>query len=281
VKTAELVRAAQPIIKDEDGAAVAPIVAQINELAEQDFGSYEGVSFLARQPGSKVSGKEAHRAIHKDDPGFVDMEPRESMIRRVDVFLDDYLMPVVQAVATSPVSVAIVSHGITLSVLWRRLLHRLPPRSVSLHPEVLSRYTGIDLGRIGGWSNTGYLDLEIAYTVIAQMASPAGQALDNSLVSTEANTQPQIVTSNSPLRTSDSTDLEQDITHNNAAFDTSSETTKTVARDVFVGWTVTVHAVNSRAHLTGLKRTGGGVGSARFDDKQKSIDTFFKRRKVE
>lgn len=281
MKTAELVRAAQPIIKDEDGVVVMPVVAQINELAEQDFGSYEGVSFLARQPGSKVSGKEAHRTVHKDDPGFVDMESRESMTRRVDVFLDDYLMPVVQAIATSPVSVAIVSHGITLSVLWRRLLHRLPPRSVSLHPEVSSRYTGIDLERIGGWSNTGYLELEIAYTVITQMASPAGQPLGNSLVSTEANTQPQIVTLDSSPNTSDPAVFEQDFAHDDSTINTTSETTKIVARHVFVGWTVAVHAVNSRAHLTGLKRTGGGVGSARFDDKQKSIDTFFKRRKVE
>jgi hypothetical protein len=48
---------------------------------------------------------------------------------------------------------------------------------------------------------------------------------------------------------------------------------------VFEGWTITVNAVNSRLHLQGLKRTGGGVGSARHDDKQQGIETFFKKRK--
>jgi broad specificity phosphatase PhoE len=281
VRTAELVRNAQPVIKDEEGKVVAPIVAQINELAEQDFGSYEGVSFLARQPGSKMSGKDAHRAIHKDDPGFVDMEARESMVQRVDVFLDGHLMPVVQAVATTPLCIAIVSHGITLSVLWRRLLHRMPPRSVSVHPEVSAKYTGIDLGRIGGWSNTGYLELEITYTELPQSLVIAKAApTDTKDELAEAKDEAQASTSDSARTTSPVSKIAR-TEADDASADVSAQVTKAATKKTFVGWNVAVHAVNSRAHLTYLKRTGGGVGSARHDDKQKSIDTFFKKRKKE
>jgi phage baseplate assembly protein gpV len=47
------------------------------------------------------------------------------------------------------------------------------------------------------------------------------------------------------------------------------------------GWNTTILAINGKDHLKGLKRTGGGVGSSRHDTSQKSIETFFKRRKVE
>lgn len=46
-----------------------------------------------------------------------------------------------------------------------------------------------------------------------------------------------------------------------------------------------IKGVNCTDHLTGLKKTRGGIGSARFDDKQKSIDSFFgskaKKRKAD
>ena len=281
VKTAELVRVAQPVHKNGAGDVVAPITAQITELAEQDFGSYEGVSFLARQPGSKVSGKDSHRALHKDDPDFVDVESRDSMIRRLDVFLDNHLVPIIQAVATTPLCVAVVSHGITLSVLWRRLLNRMPPRSVSVHPEVLAKYSGIDLERIGGWGNTGYLELDITYSVLTTSvpvdpplrpeAGPSSTTNGPALKGTE-----DPISATTPTRTSP---LPPDVPLSTSKSSPMSPTK--VGSNRFVGWTVLVCAVNSREHLVGLKRTGGGVGSSRHDDKQKSIDTFFKRRKVE
>lgn len=46
-----------------------------------------------------------------------------------------------------------------------------------------------------------------------------------------------------------------------------------------------INWVNCTDHLEGLKKTRGGIGSARFDDKQKSIDSFFavkaKKRKAD
>ena len=39
-------------------------------------------------------------------------------------------------------------------------------------------------------------------------------------------------------------------------------------------------AVNSKEHLANLKRTRGGVGSSASDDKQKRLDTFFKKPRI-
>lgn len=60
----------------------------------------------------------------------------------------------------------------------------------------------------------------------------------------------------------------------------SSSASPTTPRD----WTqVSMHVsrVNVTDHLKGLRKTRGGIGSARFDDKQKTIESFFtKKRKL-
>ncbi|KAK6359252.1 hypothetical protein TWF696_000415 [Orbilia brochopaga] len=47
---------------------------------------------------------------------------------------------------------------------------------------------------------------------------------------------------------------------------------------VGVGMTVVIEGVNEKTHLAGLKRTGGGIGSERFDERQTKVDAFFSRR---
>ena len=47
----------------------------------------------------------------------------------------------------------------------------------------------------------------------------------------------------------------------------------------FYDCSMTVHAINGRDHLLDLKRARGGIGSAAYDTKQKSLDGFFKRPK--
>jgi broad specificity phosphatase PhoE len=280
VKTAEHIRKAQPEVRDNQGDIVMPIVAQARELAEQDFGSYEGVSFFARRPGSKASGKDAHRALHKEDPGFVDVESKDSMIRRVDIFLNDHLVPIVQTPSPTPLAIAVVSHGITLSVLWRRLLQRLPPRSVTVHPEVLARYNSIDLERLGGWSNTGYLRLDVTYQILVPVSTKkrfVGPVPTESAV-VSAVELPD-TSASGPFASQPAIDsVSEDIGDGSIV---APVAVPSVLLQILEGWSVTVCAVNSRQHLLGLKRTGGGVGSARHDDKQKSIDTFFKRCRVE
>ncbi|KAI0147730.1 histidine phosphatase superfamily [Xylariaceae sp. FL1272] len=40
-------------------------------------------------------------------------------------------------------------------------------------------------------------------------------------------------------------------------------------------WHMAIEAVNSLDHLVGLKKTRGGIGSAKFDSKQRTMDSFF------
>ncbi|ELQ43807.1 phosphoglycerate mutase family protein [Pyricularia oryzae] len=42
--------------------------------------------------------------------------------------------------------------------------------------------------------------------------------------------------------------------------------------------TMSVISVNNSRHLDGLKKTRGGIGSAQFDSKQKTMDSFFSRK---
>ncbi|KAK5133389.1 hypothetical protein LTR16_009660, partial [Cryomyces antarcticus] len=108
-KTGEAIRAAQADFSTptglEDIAADAekPLVGeeglkviQLPLLVEQDFGYYEGKPFYARSKGSGTSGKDAHHEEHKNDPGFVDVESKESMAKRSDIFLDEHLLPLLQ-----------------------------------------------------------------------------------------------------------------------------------------------------------------------------------------
>jgi hypothetical protein len=41
------------------------------------------------------------------------------------------------------------------------------------------------------------------------------------------------------------------------------------------GWEAEIKAINCRDHLRGFKRTQGGLGSAKYDQRQKTLDQFF------
>jgi broad specificity phosphatase PhoE len=116
-KTAEAIRKAQAVATPDASAPTLQIV-KVPDLIEQDFGYYEGKSFQARAADSKKIGREAHREKHKDGPGFVDVESKESMAKRADSFLDEHLLPLFDTDTTSNEHVvAVVSHGILLSNL--------------------------------------------------------------------------------------------------------------------------------------------------------------------
>lgn len=66
--------------------------------------------------------------------------------------------------------------------------------------------------------------------------------------------------------------------------DSSGETQLTAAtpsdRQPLLNATMEIRAVNSKEHLSNLKRTRGGLGSSASDGKQKNIDVFFKKQKT-
>ena len=203
----------------------------LKALREQDFGYYEGKPFHSRSRDSSQSGKEHHRSQHQGDPGFEDVESKESMTERMNEFLREHLIPILQDEGNAEDhAVAIVSHGIILSHLWRSILKILPTDAVSMSPGVsIGSGKVTPLEYLGGWSNTGYLEL-----IVESKPSDASKR------------HPSPLESNSPL-------------HNHR---------------------VIIKTVNGKEHLQGFKRTRGGVGSSKFDEGQKSIDSFFKKRKV-
>ncbi|KAF2433147.1 phosphoglycerate mutase-like protein [Tothia fuscella] len=279
VKTAELVRDPQIFASAGTKRKRELEVKQVPLLVEQDFGSLEGVSYVPRPLGSNRTGKSSHRELHIGDPGFVDQESKESMIARANAFIDEHFVALLEQ-SEEMCNVAIVSHGIFLGVLWRTLLGRLPEKSVTYHPELLATHGNLDLARLGGGSNTGYLELELCRRSPSQVfpAVPSLVSLVDSPLPIESG--------------SSSTAVGVDVVETGAPTTDEppvslvSSVTETPQPDPappkpFATWTTTIHGVNSKKHLVGLKRTGGGVGSSRHDTKQKSIDTFFKRRKAE
>ena len=193
-------------------------VYQLKILQEQDFGSFERMTFAARA-----------KSIGDNVEPIKQPETKEALASRAELFLNDYLLPLLFSESTGEINqVAIVSHGLLLSALWRCLLRRFNASHVDLARgvEVPTRDMS-SLEHIGSWSNTGYLELSI------------------DLMTSES------ISKSSSLPDEDSNILE--------------------------GYKMTILGINTKAHLQGLKRTGGGVGSSKHDEKQKSIESFFTR----
>lgn len=280
VKTAGLIKEAQSRPRDDDdikSTGDVPEVKQLPILMEQDFGDLEGKKWTDIQ------------AELQSKPGFVAVETKEAMGRRADTFLDDHLLPLLRETSDgSGLTIAIVSHGIFLSTLWKRFLRRLPTKSISLSSDLQSTVRP-SLEHLGGWSNTGYLELLMSRDETESL--PSTVAAVSSPTSKPDMSQP--VTS-SPAATIGAVELPgkaaqaqkgaaEDST--SSASDVANPATLTAslapgARNAH-GWTTTILTINGKDHLKGLKRTGGGVGSSRHDASQKGIESFFKRRKVD
>jgi broad specificity phosphatase PhoE len=283
-QTAGKIREAQLPSPYDTATPAAPDVVQLPLLIEQDFGSMEGMTFFERPPASKLTGKDHYRLKHKDTEGFVDVESKEAMARRADEFLDGHLLPLFNG-ASEPADkcIAIVSHGIFLSTLWKRLLLRMPAKSIELSPE-LQATARVSLEHLGGWSNTGYLELhttQLAFstTLSSSEAPPPSTSVPSSSPAEVLKADEGLGKVVVPQATSDDQLAEKQATDVPipAAVDAQSSSSPRIVH----GLKATILAINGKDHLKGLKRTGGGVGRSRYDASQKSIETFFKRRKVE
>ena len=213
-------------------------IRKLAVLRERDFGSFE------RLPAAAAKLPANPRAARlRQDPGFRDVETAAAMARRMDQFLDEHLLPIVLSPAADPShTVAVVSHGMLLVQLWKCLLKRFALNSVSLAAGVtVPVEMGVTLDKAASWSNTGYLNL----TIRKQAARIKSAGI------TEILTAPSAV------------EVE--------------ELSLPASPSVLYDRSLTVHAINSKEHLRGLKRTGGGLGSSKHDTKQKQIDSFFKK----
>lgn len=225
--TADAIHNAQLGKKCSEGVRSERIVLDI--LREQDFGSLEGRPWTSKSTATGASSNPL-------DPGHPDFKPKETqeaMATRMTTFLDETLLPLVATDAEIGSTVAVVSHGIILSVLWRILLQQFGARSVSLGPEVGVSTGSRPLEYLPGWSNTGYLELDINC----------------------AHVRPDLDMPRSP-----NTDMPV---------------------SALSGYKMLIKAINRKDHLNNLKRTRGGLGSTAFDAKQKNLEGFFKKPKIE
>jgi broad specificity phosphatase PhoE len=276
VITAEAIREAQD--------PVPPETTKLQLLREQDFGFYEGKKFFERPRQGNKSGKDAHLEAHRDEPGFVDVESKESMRIRVESFIDAHLLQLIHEVEGDK-SVAVVAHGIILSHLWRAILKRFHPFG-TVESSMQATAPGISLEYLGGWSNTGYLDLEVK-----KKAGPLNGNIESDGAATFAAipSTSKVGTAPDPVLP-DSSAAEDATSQGSSAPPQNPATGPPVPVDPslvsspspsFKELHLVVKAVNSQEHLKGLKKTRGGIGSLKHDSNQKTVDSFFKKRKVE
>ncbi|KAF1929152.1 phosphoglycerate mutase-like protein [Didymella exigua CBS 183.55] len=271
-KTAGLIREAQ-LSQEHDVEALrdTPEVTQLRVLMEQDFGDLEGKKWTDIQ------------AELQNKPGFVAVETKEAMGRRADTFLDEHLLPLLgETTGSGHVTVAIVSHGIFLSTLWKRMLRRLPAKSITLSPDLRSTARP-SLEHLGGWSNTGYLELHMTSgepEKPPRLAGAAPSPTSKSDVSHPMAALKTIGEVGAPQAAREEVAKAVDTTPA-AAAPTTPTAPCPCGPGIIHSWTTTITTINGKDHLKGLKRTGGGVGSSRHDSSQKGIESFFKRRKVD
>lgn len=243
VRTAEAVAEAQT--SDDPSAEVVSVI-QLPELREKNFGSEEG-----RKYGT--------RGTDQSSAGWIEPESKESMKARVERFIDNHLIPTVLRGFHSDVnhSLAIVAHGIILNVLLRCLLARFGPDELTK----LTRPTDTPgkMEWLASWSNTGYLEADLRLRINAPQAA-ARQSPRPSPPATPGNTRPML-----------GSVVPGQASRENAV--ATAETRPVESPTVEVLMTVT--SVNTTDHLQGLKKTRGGIGSAAFDQKQKTMDSFF------
>jgi broad specificity phosphatase PhoE len=261
--TAEAVRSAQSL--------PPPETTKLEILREQDFGFYEGKHYFERPRNSNKSGRDAHLDAHRDEPGFKDVESKAAMVARMDTFVDGHLLSLFEGVAADT-TVVVVAHGIILSYLWRAILKRFHPVNVHVLPGATIGDTGRGLEHLGGWSNTGYLDIDVRrhsdtspapetdeIVPIDVLPTSTAERLPETFASTTATEQPAVLTLPPPTK-ADSTQSPQSSLKN---------------------MSLVIKTVNSQVHLRGLKKTRGGIGSLKHDSSQKTVDSFFTKQRTE
>ena len=252
--------------RKEDTLSDALAITQVQELIERDFGFYEGKPFSTRR-----DAKDSEVEKYKKQPGFVDVESEESMATRIDAFLDHHLLPLLEEDGKPQERVvAVVAHGMLLSHFWRRLLLRLPRRSLTIAPEITAARGDVILEHLGGWSNTGYLELCLRRDGDSQ-SSPAPLADMPEQKSAALNTDTLPTPVPPPLKPEDA-EVSVGTVQREELIPTSKKNFRSL-----MGWSTTILAIDSKVHLVGLKRQRGGIGSLAHDESQKKLDSFFKR----
>jgi broad specificity phosphatase PhoE len=268
-KTGEYIRLAQSV--------PLPETTKLKLLREQDFGSFEGKAYSERPRASDKQGQDTILENLRSDPDFKDVEPKKSMILRMKTFIDSYLTESFERGADED-AVAVIAHGVILSFLWRGITERFEGRNIVLAPNVMVADRGMGLKYLGGWANTGYMELEIQKRPVnAQEPSPASGPQPSQPAITH-NHVPEQQDSEVATELASPTTLNGEISlPSEAAAVSPTQQTRPGFKDLLL----VVKTVNCRDHLRDLKKARGGIGSLQHDEKQTTMDSFIKRRKVE
>ncbi|CAG8973721.1 hypothetical protein HYALB_00006993 [Hymenoscyphus albidus] len=245
VVTAEAIRAVQ---------VPPPKTTQLAILREQDFGNYEG------RPYSELRMNQNANSEVRNIPGFKDVESKPAMQARMESFIDLHLAGLI-AEGIPGLTVVVVAHGIILSHLWRCLLNRFHSSDVVVSPNALFEDRGLGLQRLGRWSNTGVLDLQVKRKAVPiEPEEPRPMAEDT--LTEGLQVAPTVVPAFSPP------------TQPTLVSTVPSPTT----RAFFTSLSLSVIAINNQDHLQGLKKTRGGIGSLKHDSSQRTMDSFIRKK---
>lgn len=174
------------------------------------------------------------------------------MRQRATSFLHGHFLPLLFDKSEQEMNVAVVAHGLILRVLWSCLVELFDPMHVSIAPGIALR-DGEPASLISPiWSNTGYMALSI------QSSPPSRPSI-----------QQQPSYHNTPATADSAMKTAQDPTPTQVISTPD-------ALPLLHGWSMTVLTIDGKEHLSGLRRTRGGIGSATHDARQKRIDHFFK-----
>jgi probable phosphoglycerate mutase len=169
---------------------------------------------------------------------FRDPETHAEMAVRVDRFISVHLNPILGMVQTSA---AEEDHGSVIIVAHGMILNVLLKRLLvrfSAPVEVEKLFPGrSNLEWMASWRNTAYLEAVVSPRSAVAMTVSTGDG-------SSGPTPPVVI--------------------------------GTVAPGSDPAVRLDIIGVNRVDHLQGLKKTRGGIGSAKFDTKQKTVDSFFR-----
>jgi len=228
----------------EDGDAFSTSTTTTSLLAARTLEVVQLCELRERDFGG-AEGKKFRAAGH----GLADAgaESRESMRARAEKFAREHLVPVLMDPETGNGAVVVVAHGLILDVLLRMLLEKFAPAELTRLTGTSSTWQHVV------WGNTGYVELVVRASRAASLDDMAGESTNET----------------SPASASGSPDGEPVVSGNRML---QTYQSLLPARH---SMSMSVVGINVMRHLEGLKKTRGGIGSAQFDKRQRTIDSFF------
>ena len=255
-------------------------------LVEQDFGSLEGKSW-ANQTYRKASRTDQGHTSYLNNENtratYIPKESKQSLRCRAGSFLDLHLFPTLRAASNSDKSVIMVmSHGIILKYILLQFASQLPDKSIFLgNSEGNNAIDMKSLNDLCYWANTSYVELrfERSTSISCEHYNTSG---DNGSEESINNKHDLTSHESGAFIVKGYKDKLIDFKNNRPGLEVKinnrsmRDTPISRGSDFPDSWVTLVEAVNGTKHLTSLKRTGGGIGRARFDKRQKTLKSFVK-----